>query len=315
MRVAAIDIGTNAVLMLVAEGGPDGAPTRVVERATLTRLGQGVDQRRRLAPEAVDRTLRCLRSYVEEARALGVGEVAAVGTSALRDVGGGAAFVEAVERELSVRVQVISGDEEARLTFAAALGGLTLEGPVVVVDVGGGSTEVIVGEVGGAIERATSLDVGSVRLTERLLRGDPPGADELARLVHAIDEQLHRLPRPPRGARLVGVAGTVTTLAAVAEGVVDATGEGMHGRVLSVQAIERVARWLGALDSMSRRACAGLDPGRADVIVAGAWLVQRLARWAGVNDLVVSNRGVRWGLAARMLEPSSVRRCRTNLFS
>jgi exopolyphosphatase / guanosine-5'-triphosphate,3'-diphosphate pyrophosphatase len=300
VRVASIDIGTNSVLLLVAEQTADGAIVTLAERATITRLGEGVDRSGDLAAAAVSRTLACLRAYAGEARSLGVDELLVVGTSAMRDARGGAAFANQAEAVLGVRPRVISGEEEARLTFRGALAGLSLEGPLAVVDVGGGSTEVVVGRrsAGGAFEllAATSLDVGGVRLTERHVRSDPPSAGELAAVKADVDRALASLPALPSGTQLVGVAGTVTTLAAVARSVEQLDGALVHGVTLGAAEVEQVAEWLWSISLGERQRLPGLDPGRADVIVAGALVVSGVIRWAGARDIVVSDRGVRWGL-------------------
>ena len=177
MRVAAIDIGTNSVLLLIAELR-DGTLVPILERAEITRLGRGVDATRTLDPDAVERTLACLASFAEDIARADVIHVAAVGTSAMRDARGGEGFRARAAEILGVEPQVISGEEEAELTFAGALSGLALRGPVTLFDLGGGSTEIIRGAAGATdtVERAASLDIGSVRLTERHITADPPPA-------------------------------------------------------------------------------------------------------------------------------------------
>lgn len=300
MRVACIDIGTNSVLLLVAEQAASGAQA-VLERATITRLGEKVDATGELAPEARERTLRCLAGYAEEARQLGAQRIVAVGTSAMRDARGGAEFASEAGSLLGEAPRVISGDEEARLTFQGALVGLSLPpGPTTVFDIGGGSTELIVGTADGTRERAISLDVGSVRLTERYLHSDPPTRDEIRAMEAEVDRQLASFAPAP-GSQLVGVAGTVTTLAAVAHSVVPYDSERIHGTHLSVEDVETLARRLATLPVHERRALAGMEPKRADVIPAGALLATRVMRWGSWSGLTVSDRGVRWGLALAVL--------------
>lgn len=299
-RVGAIDIGTNSVLLLVAERGEDGVTRAVRERATITRLGEGVDRSGEIAPDARERTLACLRGYAEELAELGVTVVGAVGTSAMRDARGGAAFADAAAEVLGVRPRVISGDEEARLTFAGSLSGLACDGPVAVFDVGGGSTEIVVGEAG--IPRSTiSLDIGSVRLSERHVRSDPPSADELAAIRVDVDRALASVEKLPMGVTLVGVAGTVTTLAAFALDLHPYDGARVHGATLDVRVIHDASARLAAMTLAGRRRARSIDPKRADVIVAGAALVERVIAWASVGAIVVSDRGVRWGLALDLL--------------
>jgi exopolyphosphatase/guanosine-5'-triphosphate,3'-diphosphate pyrophosphatase len=295
MRVATIDIGTNTVLLLVAEGG-GGVPMRAVaERATITRLGQGVDRTRELAPEAVKRTTDCLAEYAAVVRELGVNRVAVVGTSAMRDARGGEAVKMAVHELFGVWARVISGQEEARLTFRGALSGLPAQdGDAVVFDIGGGSTEVVVGRMQPfALSLSESFDVGSVRLTER------HGEDARA-IAAGAREAFAKLPAIAPGAVPVGVAGTMTTLAAVELGLVPYDGARVHGHVMTRGALERVVARLSALDVEERRKVAGMEPKRADVIVAGGHIALALLAHWGAEAVRVSDRGVRWGLAEEL---------------
>ncbi len=296
-RRAAIDIGTNSVLLLIAER-ETGAWRPLLERATITRLGQGVDRTRELAPEARERTLAALTTYAALLRAHGVSELDVVGTSAMRDARGGREFAEDAGKVLGVAPRILSGAEEAEVTFVGTLSGLTLDGAVTVFDVGGGSTEVIRGHAGPAThaEAAVSLDIGSVRLFERHLVNDPPAASELSRVDADIDAALSGAPSPSAGATLVGVAGTVTTLAAIALELDTYDGERVHGLRLSKSDVSAVARRLEAMTHAERCALPGLEPKRADVIVVGARIVERVMHWAAASELVVSDRGVRWGL-------------------
>lgn len=317
MRVAAIDIGTNSVLLLVAEAR-GGELVPVIERARITRLGQGVDRSRALAPEAIARTLEALEAFGEELRASGAERVAAVGTSAMRDAEGGAMFRERAGAILGAEPQVISGDEEAALTFAGALTGLPSafqEGAVMVFDLGGGSTEIIIGDRGQPIE-SESLDIGSVRLTERHVRADPPGAEAIAAIAADARRALAGAKVKPRlgtregpreaqpgltGAQpLIGVAGTVTTLAAFVRGVVPYDSARIHGARLTAEEVARARVELAEAKLAHRRELPGIAKERADVIVAGAVIVEELLAWAGANELFVSDRGVRWGLAKRL---------------
>lgn len=308
MSVAAIDIGTNSVLLLIAERR-GGELVALVERATITRLGQGVDAARALAPEAVERTLACLARYGEELRSRGVERVDAVGTSAMRDAAGGEAFIARARELIGVAPRVISGPEEAELTYAGALTGLDLptRGPTIVFDVGGGSTEIIVGSAGGAVEQAVSLDVGSVRLTERHVRTDPPAAADLEAVRADARAALATVPAVPLLAAptLVGVAGTVTTLAALVRDVAPYDGARVHGARVSGAEIVGATSRLASLPLAARRQLPALDPARADVIVAGSVLIEEILAWASrlagaPVDLVASDRGVRWGLAERL---------------
>jgi exopolyphosphatase/guanosine-5'-triphosphate,3'-diphosphate pyrophosphatase len=303
-RVATLDIGTNSVLLLIAEATPAG-PRALLERATITRLGEGVDRTRRLAPEARTRTLACIREYAADIERLGVSACAAVGTSAMRDAEGGEDFKREVGALLGAPPQVIDGQREAALTFRGALSGLELEGAVTVFDVGGGSTEIVQGERRGGRGRTTnavSLDVGSVRLFERHVRSDPPSRAELERVSADVDTALASAPSANSGSALVGVAGTVTTLASMALELVDYDPLRVHGCVLEANRVRALAERLGSLTLAERRVLPGLDPRRADVIVVGARIVERVMQHQNAPRLTVSDRGVRWGLAEELCE-------------
>ncbi len=313
-RVAAIDVGTNTVLLLVAERREDGiAP--LVERAEITRLGRGVDATGRLDPAAIAETVRVLAGYAAEARALGAGAIACVATSAARDAANGAEFFEATRAAAGIVPEIISGDEEARLVWRSAwrdFGGLAglpgAAGPLgspagpalAVLDVGGGSTEVSFGD-GPAPRGRRSLQVGAVRLTERHVREDRLSPATLAALRAAAREALAPLDAMDGlgglpGARLVGVAGTVTTLAAVVQALPAYDAERVHGSTLGLDEVEVLVERLAALTVAERAALPGMEPKRADVIVAGAVVVAEATRRLGFDRLTVSDRGVRWGL-------------------
>jgi len=296
-RMAAIDVGTNTVLLLVAERR-GGALAPVLERAEITRLGRGVDATGRLDPAAVRETVAVLADFAASARALGAARIACVATSAARDAANGAEFFEAARRAAGLVPEVISGDEEARLVWASAWRDFgAAGGPLAVLDVGGGSTELSFGD--GPVPRGrTSLQVGAVRLTERHLRGDPPAAAEVARLREAAREALRPLASLalPRGGRLVGVAGTVTTLSAVAQALPRYDPGRVHGAALALAEVEALAARLAPLTVAARAALPGMEPKRADVILAGALIVAEAMGATGFDSLTVSDRGVRWGL-------------------
>lgn len=302
MRVATIDIGTNSVLLLVAElRGHDLLP--LVERSTITRLGQDVDRTRRLHPDAIQRTVDCLAQYAAIMREHGVDTAGCVATSASRDASGAESFVRQAREILGVAPAVISGEREAHLTFLGALAGLSLDGPVAVQDVGGGSTEIVLGAVGPqgpSVHQAVSLDVGSVRMTERFLASDPPLPTELAQLREHVRTQLARAPRVPPSTAWVGIAGTITTLVAVDLGLRIYDAARVHGAGLSTARIGELADELARLPLAARRSVEGLEPKRADVIVAGASIVHEVLCAAQAPGLVVSDRGVRWGLAMEL---------------
>jgi len=308
MRAATIDIGTNSVLLLVADS-EGGALRPVLERATVTRLGEGVDKNRRLLPAACERTLACLSDYAQQLRTLGVSRLDAVGTSAMRDAAGGQDFVARAAAILGVAPRVIDGNEEARLTFAGALSGLPApsgtseNGKVTVFDIGGGSTEIIVGTSSATTRRiaaAVSLNIGSVRLFERHVRSDPPSAEEMRNVQRDIRLALVDAPKPDEDATLVGVAGTVTQLAALELELTPYDSTRVHGHRLTRRSVDRLAARLASLDLAQRRALPGMEPARADVLVVGSAIAQAVLEWSGASEVVVSDRGVRWGLAEEL---------------
>lgn len=298
---AAIDIGTNSVLLLVAHTGAEagGALSVLEERATVTRLGEGVDRTRTLGAAAMERTRACLQAYAQAVRAHRVSQCAIVGTSAMRDAAGSDAFRKEIEDLFGVPVRTLSGTEEAELTFRGALSGLSVpREEASVFDIGGGSTEIV------SSTYAHSFDIGSVRLHERHLKSDPPTAAELARLRDDAQAILSPLASDPRARRkyLVGVAGTVTTLAAVDGAISPYDGARVHGYTLTRGDVEAVAARLASLPVRSRSVLPGLDPKRADVIVAGAYVTLAVLDALGADRFVVSDRGVRWGLVEEMLQ-------------
>jgi exopolyphosphatase/guanosine-5'-triphosphate,3'-diphosphate pyrophosphatase len=301
VRVATVDIGTNTVLLLVAQRAPSGDLTALVERATITRLGQGVDRSRRFAPEALERTRACLEEYGRVLRELGVDRIAVVGTSAMRDAAGGELLRACVRESFGVDAAVVSGAEEARLTFRGALSGLTLPAEAVAVfDIGGGSTEVVVGRAPPpAIDFASSFDIGSVRLTERIVAHDPPSTEETVALERAAGSAFRDVPELS-GQLPVGVAGTMTTLAAVQLRLAAYDGARVHGHTMTRSELRRVVSELAALPLEARRSIAGMEPKRADVIVAGGFIALALLEHWRSDAVVVSDRGVRWGLAEEL---------------
>jgi exopolyphosphatase / guanosine-5'-triphosphate,3'-diphosphate pyrophosphatase len=307
MRLATIDIGTNSVLLLIADSdGPvHGRIHPLIERATITRLGQGVDRARALHPDAIERTLGCLRDYAQVLTEHQVQALAVVATSATRDAGGAQAFMDEAQRILGVRPVVISGPSEARLSFIGSLSGLQVRGPVAVQDIGGGSTEIVRGtcfDDGPIVDAAVSLDIGSVRLTERYVRTDPPGAEQIQGVREEVKRQLKSLEPVSAGAQWIGIAGTVTTLAAISIGSRDYQGQRVHGSRMTLSAVDQMVEQLAAMTLEQRRNVPGLEPKRADVIVAGAIIASEVLRWAGADQMLVSDRGVRWGAAMQLAD-------------
>ena len=297
MRVAAVDLGTNSTRMLVADV-TDGRVDEVVRRLRITRLGEGVDERRRLLPLPIARVRNVLTDYRREADELGAQRVLAVATSAVRDAENGEAFLGEIEWSYGFDTRLVDGNDEALLTFRGVNTGRPPNGPALIVDIGGGSTEVVVGGAAGVDFRA-SLDVGCVRLTERFLRRDPPHDDELAAAGAAVRDLLAaNVPRALASApTAVGVAGTVTALAALDLRLDDYDAERIHGHRMAARAVDEQLRRLAAMPLDERRRVRGLEPDRAPVIVAGAVVLRELLAYFGLDALEVSERDILDGIA------------------
>ncbi len=299
-RYASIDIGTNTVLLLVAEQRAEGDFAPVLERAEITRLGRGVDQTGLLSAEAMEDTLRVLADFAQQAKALGAAEIAVSATSAVRDAKNGTEFLQAARRLADVLPEIISGDREGELTFKAVFhdfGRGSAKRPLLVIDIGGGSTEFVYGAPDGTEQIAfrRSFEVGSVRMTERYLHADPIADAERLALVDYLRGALE-LPAPSPSFRLVGVAGTVTTLYAVQNQIEPYDSSRVHGRTLSRAQLRELSERLGGMPLAKRRALPGLDPKRADVICAGAVILEVAMDLLHSEECLVSDRGLRWGL-------------------
>ena len=308
---AAVDIGTNSVKLTVGRRTADGGIEVLLDQTKITRLGQGVDAGGRLDDRAMHRTLIALASLGQDARNRGAGQIAAAGTSALRDAANGAEFVAQAERDLGGRVEIISGDREAELTYTAARHDQDLNIPadttLVTVDIGGGSTEVVIGR-GDEVAFRRSLQLGAVRVTERTLLTDPPTSEERQAAAAMADDVLAVVPLPTGGApvRIVVSGGTAANLAAMAllSAHPDATvtPDAIHGTTLTLQEIDARIDALAMLPLAERKMTPGLEPDRADVIVGGATVLARALRRVGASEVVVSARGLRFGLLYELLE-------------
>ena len=296
--------------MLVVERAGGGLRA-IAERADITRLGRGVDSTGHLDEEATARTLVCLRSFADELDRLQVSNRVAVGTSALRDAAGGDDFLEKAERILRARPRVLSGKEEAQLSFAGALSGLNLAKKTTVFDVGGGSTEIISGYVNAEstqIKSAISINIGAVRLHERYVKHDPPLLEELKSVQKDVREQLPESALYRGVSAVVGVAGTITTLFAISARMQVYEGEFVHGKSLTRQQIVDLSNGLSSQTVAERSRISGLEPRRADVVVAGALIVLEVIDWLGASSITVSDRGLRWGLVEQCARPGKSER-------
>ncbi|NJQ02759.1 Ppx/GppA phosphatase family protein [Streptomyces zingiberis] len=311
-RVAAVDCGTNSIRLLVADVDPaTGTLTDLDRRMTIVRLGQGVDRTGRLAPEALERTFAACREYAEVIRSLGAARVGFVATSATRDAENREEFTRGVREILGVEPQVITGDREAALSFTGATrdlaGRADLDTPYLVVDIGGGSTECVLGDAG--VRAARSVDIGCVRLTERHLTrdgevADPPPPERIAAIRADIAAALDLAEEtvPLREARtLVGLAGSVTTVAGIALGLPEYDPRAIHHARIPVARVREVTERLLRSTHAERAALPVMHPGRVDVIAAGALVLLSIMERTGAAEVVVSEHdildGIAWSLA------------------
>jgi len=284
MRVGVVDLGSNSTRMLVADVD-EGHVEEVERRLTITRLGEGVDERRKLLPLPIARVRNALSEYRRELERLGAERTLAVGTSAIRDAENGEAFLGEIEWSYGFVTRLLSGDEEGELTRRGVSNGRPLKPGTLVLDVGGGSTELI------ADGFRTSLDLGCVRLTERFLHADPPTREQLDAAAAEVRGALPGL-EPERA---IGVAGTVTTLAALELGGYEP--ERVHGYRISREGVATQLERLAAVPLAVRRALPGLEPERATVIVAGALIVREVLDRYGLDELEASERDLLHGAA------------------
>lgn len=303
---AAVDSGTNSTRLLVVDGHGD----EVTRRTTITRLGAGVDASGRLDDAALNRTLQVIAGYRDTWRVAGVADdhVRIAATSAVRDASNRDRYFDAVRELSGVEAEVLTGQEEARLSFAGAAGGVTVAGPVLVVDIGGGSTELIVGDADGSVAAAHSMQVGSVRVTERHLADDPPTADQAGRARDMIREAIGAASAvfeeagvDLRGVRsLVGVAGTVTTLAALDAAVDSADDPALHGHVIPAGDVGAWAARLLTMTVAERVDLPAMPPGRADVIAGGVLVLDAVLARVGADAVVVSRADILDALVATL---------------
>jgi exopolyphosphatase/guanosine-5'-triphosphate,3'-diphosphate pyrophosphatase len=303
---AAVDCGTNSIRLLVADADPaTGVLTDLDRRMEIVRLGQGVDRTGRLALEALARTFDACRRYAAALRAYGVtpDRVRFAATSASRDAENRDAFTRGVEEILGVVPEVITGDEEAQLSFTGATRELAgrpgMTPPFLVVDIGGGSTEFVLGDPERGVRAARSVDIGCVRLTERHFAEDPPGAERIAALTRDVDAALDLAARDvplTEAGTLVGLAGSVTTVAGIALDLPAYDSAAIHHSRLSVSRVREVTDRLLAATHAERAAIPVMHPGRVDVIAAGALILRRVMERTGAEHVVVSEHDILDGL-------------------
>jgi exopolyphosphatase/guanosine-5'-triphosphate,3'-diphosphate pyrophosphatase len=301
-RFAVVDQGTNSIRLLVAEPDGMGGFTELARDMVITRIGQGVDRTGRIAPEALERTVAVLARYGRRARALHAERIRVAATAAVRDAANREDLERAVREHARSELEVISGEDEAGLSFLGATRGLEAPAPFLVLDIGGGSTELVVGDEDPG--PAVSVQMGSVRLTERFVRRDPPAAEELEAMRAFVLERLAEAEAvvPVREARtLVAVAGTSTTVQAIALGLETYDPEAIHRTELRLADAERVLADLAAMTTAERSALPVMAPGRGDVIVAGAAILATVMRRFGFDRALVSETDILDGLAFDVL--------------
>jgi exopolyphosphatase/guanosine-5'-triphosphate,3'-diphosphate pyrophosphatase len=301
MRVGAIDIGTNTILLLIADVDSGGSIRVIRDEQVIARLGKEVDARRMITSETLERAVAFLSAYkalIEEAR---VERCAACATSFLRDAVNRREFIAAIHDTLGIAIRVLSGDEEAWLTFVGAMSEFSTvpsEQTFAVLDIGGGSTELTIGTASGVAQRR-SLDLGSVRLTERFLTTSPPTPTAIEQAARYVRHHLQNLPELPEQTRLVGVAGTLTTLAALDLRLTEYDRARVSGHRLRRSAVEFWFEELKTKTVEQIRSYRPILPGRADIIVAGILILLETMQRYNNEEITVSDRGLRYGIALK----------------
>lgn len=299
MRVAAVDCGTNTIRLLIADVAPDGRLGQVVREMRTVRLGEGIERTGEFAAAALERTDVALGEYAQAIGAHGARCVRMVATSASRDVSNRDRLVEMSERHLGVRPEVISGDEEGRLTFRGVLSGLGIGVPSLVVDIGGGSTELVAGDASG-VRAAVSTEIGVVRLTERHVHSDPPLSAEMERVAadarEAVRAGMERIGGAD-GLALIGVAGTATTAVAIAHGLTTYDPRLIHGARTTAADVRSVLEWACSTHTAGRASHPAMHPGRAAVFPAGAVILDVVMGETGADEMLVSESDLLDGIA------------------
>jgi len=306
-KYAAIDIGSNSVLMYVAEYNQDGRWKTLADRGESPRLGEGLQATGLLKPEAMERTIEVLSRFVQVAKDYRVDSIVAVGTMCLREARNADAFLQRAQKECGLSVEVISGEEEARLAYLSAKHGLNLnDSRFVIFDIGGGSTEFIFGR-GERITRRLSLNLGAIGLTEKYLTSDTVTKEQLAELLSVIAASLDNIVLEGEVIAPVGIGGTMTTIGAVMHRLTIYDPEVVHGTVLRFSEVERQMELYRSRTVEARKSIIGLQPGRADIILAGVGIVYCLMKKLGVDSAIISDRGVRHGLLLDRFEMNAMK--------
>jgi exopolyphosphatase/guanosine-5'-triphosphate,3'-diphosphate pyrophosphatase len=295
-RYAVIDVGTNSVKFNISERRDDGTWKTIVDRAEITRLGEGLEKTGEISSDAMERTVSAIAAMASEAQANGVAAIAAVGTMGMRTARNSQQFIDAVQQRCGVRIEVIPGEEEGRLAYLAVKSGLGLaEGSLAIFDTGGGSTQFTFGH-GVKVEEQFSLNVGAVRFTEQYGLGSAVSPEQLRSALDAIAAEFTRIDNRPSPDALVGMGGAITNIAAVKHGLAKYDPDIIQGSVIERAEVERQIELYRSRSLEERRKIVGLQPKRADVILAGACIVKTVMEKLRKDRLSVSDRGLRHGL-------------------
>ncbi len=309
MHYAIIDIGTNTLILLIVKKTKKGFEV-ICDKAIITRLGQAVSENHFLMPEAMKRTQNALAEFKAECAKYEVEKILAVGTAAFRNSANAKVFVDKIKKELKLSIQIISGEEEADYVFGAAYEDFGKEGNLIVVDIGGGSTEIITGPIKGKTKSETeiSLPYGSVKLTEQYIHSDPVSDSDLLRLIQGIRngirdnlDGLYAEDFNPSTATLVATAGTATTLATLCQGLKSYDADLVHGSKITKEQLATIIEILARKNIKERQKIPGLDPLRADVILSGGILLSEIMSYFKKTEVVISDRGLRYGVLYKKL--------------
>ncbi len=302
MNIASIDIGTNTVLLLVAEIDDAGLITPLVYEQRVPRLGKGVDASRDLSPDAMSRVIDVLREYASIIAGHTVDQTVVCGTSAVRDANNKQQFAELIHLTTGFDLEILDGNDEALWTYRGAISGIGNLSKATVIDIGGGSTEITVGNE-REIFSSVSLDVGSVRITERFFKHDPPTPLELENAIAFTEDEIAQAARFDfKGSTLVGVAGTATSLAVLAQGLKSFSIRAVTNYSVGKETVSHLFRTLQVMSSREILALSSVMEGRSDVITAGAMIAREIMEHFGFERMIVSERGVRYGIVIREWE-------------
>jgi exopolyphosphatase/guanosine-5'-triphosphate,3'-diphosphate pyrophosphatase len=308
MRLTSIDIGTNTVLMLIADVESNGRLRIVRDEHSIARLGKGVDENRVILPETFERVLKVLREYTHISETNHSQKIIACGTSALRDARNTGEFVSFVKDRLGFEIRILSGDEEAELTYTGAVADLVdlrHEKNFAVLDIGGGSTELTSG-VNLSVKSKVSVDLGSVRLTERFLKKSPPASLDVSHALSFIRREIAGLPPISKTTRLIGVAGTLTTLAAVDLALPSFDPFKVNGHTLTYDAIQSIFNRLRIKTVEELRTIPQILPARADIILAGILILLETMKALDADEITVSDKGLRYGILLKEVDEGRV---------